>query len=409
MQIAMIAANFSAGDADELRRSMAAWRRKGGVHRFERPLIDGMLANGYSAEFAQAIFRQMLGFGEYGFPESHAYSFAMLAYASAWLKRHEPACFLMALLNAQPMGFYTPSQLIQDARRHGVRVLPVDVRHSDWDCTLEAPHERIAGVELPQPAVRLGLCMVAQLPKTSGERVAQVRAQAPFRSTEDLALRARLQRAELQALAAADALQGLSGHRRQQMWDAAALQVQPPLFAGVPVHEAPVQLAAAPEGEEILFDYAATGLSLRRHPLALLRDRLRRHGLRTALELRDTLAGMRVRACGIVTVRQRPPTAKGTVFITLEDETGTVNLVVWPDTVTRWGEPLLGARLLAVEGIWQSSSDWGGGKDCGEPAPAEQASQEVPAVRHLIVHRARDMSRWLGRLGGAGVASRNFH
>lgn len=409
MQIAMIAANFSAGDADELRRSMAAWRRKGGVHRFERPLIDGMLANGYSAEFAQAIFRQMLGFGEYGFPESHAYSFAMLAYASAWLKRHEPACFLMALLNAQPMGFYTPSQLIQDARRHGVRVLPVDVRHSDWDCTLEAPHERIAGVELPQPAVRLGLCMVAQLPKTSGERVAQVRAQAPFRSTEDLALRARLQRAELQALAAADALQGLSGHRRQQMWDAAALQVQPPLFAGVPVHEAPVQLAAAPEGEEILFDYAATGLSLRRHPLALLRDRLRRHGLRTALELRDTLAGMRVRACGIVTVRQRPPTAKGTVFITLEDETGTVNLVVWPDTVTRWGEPLLGARLLAVEGIWQSSSDWGGGKDCGESVPAEQASHEVPAVRHLIVHRARDMSRWLGRLGGAGVASRNFH
>jgi error-prone DNA polymerase len=249
MQIAMIAAGFSAGEADELRRSMAAWRRKGGVHRFERQLIDGMLANGYSAEFAQAIFRQMLGFGEYGFPESHAYSFAMLAYASAWLKRHEPACFLMALLNAQPMGFYTPSQLIQDARRHGVRVLPVDVRHSDWDCTLEAPHERIAGVELPQPAVRLGLRMVAQLSEKAGERVVQARTEAAFKSTEDLALRAWLQRAELQALAAADALQGLSGHRRQQMWDAAALLAPPPLFAGVPVHEAPVQLAAAPEGE----------------------------------------------------------------------------------------------------------------------------------------------------------------
>ena len=405
MQIAMIAADFSAGEADELRRSMAAWRRKGGVHRFERQLIDGMLANGYSAKFAQAIFRQMLGFGEYGFPESHAYSFAMLAYASAWLKRHEPACFLMALLNAQPMGFYTPSQLIQDARRHGVRVLPVDVRHSDWDCTLEAPHERIASVDLPQPAVRLGLCMVAQLPKASGERVAQVRAQAPFTSTEDLALRARLQRAELQALAAADALQGLSGHRRQQMWDAAALQVQPPLFAGVPVHEAPVQLAAAPEGEEILFDYAATGLSLRRHPLALLRDRLRRHGLRTALELRDTLPGLRVRACGIVTVRQRPPTAKGTLFITLEDETGTVNLVVWPDTVTRWSEPLLGARLLAVEGEWQSSAGWGRKDEAQE----SQRGADLPAVRHLIVRRARDMSRLLGRLGGSGLASRNFH
>jgi error-prone DNA polymerase len=269
MQIAMIAAGFSAGEADELRRSMAAWRRKGGVHRFERQLIDGMLANGYSAEFAQAIFRQMLGFGEYGFPESHAYSFAMLAYASAWLKRHEPACFLMALLNAQPMGFYTPSQLIQDARRHGVRVLPVDVRHSDWDCTLEAPHERIAGVELPQPAVRLGLRMVAQLSEKAGERVVQARTEAAFKSTEDLALRAWLQRAELQALAAADALQGLSGHRRQQMWDAAALLAPPPLFAGVPVHEAPVQLAAAPEGVEILCDYAA------RHARARLRHRHR--------------------------------------------------------------------------------------------------------------------------------------
>jgi error-prone DNA polymerase len=403
MQIAMIAAGFSGGLADELRRSMAAWKRKGGVHRFERPLIDGMVARGYEPAFAHSIFRQMQGFGEYGFPESHAYSFAMLAYASAWLKRHEPACFLMALLNAQPMGFYTPSQLIQDARRHGVRVLPVDVRHSDWDCTLEAPHERMAGVELPQPAVRLGLCMVAQLSRKSGERVARARAEAAFRSTEDLALRAQLQRAEVQALAAADALQGLSGHRRQQMWDAAALLVPPPLFAGVPVHEAPVRLDAAPEGEEILFDYAATGLSLRRHPLALLRERLRRHGLRTALELRDTLPGMRVRACGIVTVRQRPPTAKGTIFITLEDETGTVNLVVWPDTVTRWGEPLLGARLLAVEGEWQSSADWGSRPDDG-PAPAD-----MPAVRHLIVRRARDMSRWLGRLGGQGLSSRNFH
>jgi error-prone DNA polymerase len=349
MQIAMIAAGFSAGEADELRRSMAAWRRKGGVHRFERQLIDGMLANGYSAEFAQAIFRQMLGFGEYGFPESHAYSFAMLAYASAWLKRHEPACFLMALLNAQPMGFYTPSQLIQDARRHGVRVLPVDVRHSDWDCTLEAPHERIAGVELPQPAVRLGLRMVAQLSEKAGERVVQARTEAAFKSTEDLALRAWLQRAELQALAAADALQGLSGHRRQQMWDAAALLAPPPLFAGVPVH-----------------------------------------------------------ACGIVTVRQRPPTAKGTVFITLEDETGTVNLVVWPDTVTRWGEPLLGSRLLAVEGVWQSSAEWGGRQAPGTPQEGPQP-EDLPAVRHLIVQRARDMSRWLGRLGGSGVASRNFH
>jgi error-prone DNA polymerase len=410
MQIAMVAAGFTPDQADALRRSMAAWKRKGGVHRFERPLIDGMVARGYRLEFAQAIFRQMQGFGEYGFPESHAYSFASLAYASAWLKRHEPAIFLQALLNAQPMGFYSPSQLVQDARRHGVRVLPVDVRHSHWKCTLEEPLQRVAGVQAPQPAVRLGMCLVVNLGDAAARRIAAQRAQAPWTSTQDLALRAGLSPGDLQALAAADALRGLSGHRRQQMWDASAHAVLPPLFAGVPVNEGAVQLPEAPEGEEILHDYEATGLTLLRHPLALLRERLARHGMRTAVELRNALPGRTVRACGIVTVRQRPSTAGGTLFITLEDETGVVNLLVWAKTFARWQAALLGSRLLAVEGVWQSSVDWS--RDADEESERnspETQERKSPAAHHLIVLRARDMTAWLGRLAGAGLSSRDFH
>jgi error-prone DNA polymerase len=354
MQIAMIAAGFGPGMADDLRRSMAAWKRKGGVHRFERPLIGGMEARGYRTEFAQAIFQQMLGFGEYGFPESHAHSFALLSYASSWLKCHEPACFLAALLNSLPMGFYSASQLVQDARRHGVRVLPIDVLASHWDCTLEGPLAAVPGVALPQPAVRLGLRLVSGLATAAGQRLVQIRqalhdaavagkpgaAPAPalapefvpatcFTSTEDLALRAQLSQQDLQALAAADALASLSGHRRQQMWDAAAQHTAPALWRDVPVHEVPLALPAAHEGEEIVFDYAATGLTLRRHPLALLRPRLARWRLQTALQLHSAPNGRKVRACGIVTMRQRPGTAKGTMFVTLEDETGPVNVIVW--------------------------------------------------------------------------------
>ncbi|NMM80722.1 error-prone DNA polymerase [Acidovorax sp. SRB_14] len=404
MQIAMVAARFSADEADALRRSMAAWKRRGGVHRFEARLIEGMVDNGYDRGFAERIFQQMLGFGEYGFPESHAHSFALLAYASSWLKCHEPACFLAALLNAQPMGFYPPAQLVQDARRHGVRVLPIDVACSAWDCTLEGelvpvppPPGRRAGPApgpLPQPAVRLGLRLVARLRADAAERLVQARAQAPFASTEDLALRARLDAADLQALAAADALQALSGHRRQQTWDAAAQQRPPALLQDAPVNEAPLALPAAPEGEEIVFDYAATGLTLRRHPLALLRARLARSRLLTAQQLASVPDGRRVRACGIVTVRQRPGTAKGTLFITLEDETGPVNTIVWPALVERWRDALLRSQLLAVEGLWQCSAD-----------PAEGAA----VVRHLVLQRCKDLTPLLGRLADALQGSRDFH
>jgi len=400
MQIAMIAADFTPGMADDLRRSMAAWKRKGGVHRFEEPLVKGMLAKGYRPEFAQAIFQQMLGFGEYGFPESHAHSFALLAYASSWLKCHEPACFLAALLNSLPMGFYSASQLVQDARRHGVRVLPIDVACSDSDCTLEGPAERLRPAKglptplLPQPAVRLGLCLVSGLHASATQRLVQARAAAPFTSTEDLALRAQLSLQDLQALAAADALASLSGHRRQQMWEAAAHHSAPPLWRDVPVHEAPLALPAAPEGEEILFDYAATGLTLRRHPLALLRPRLARWRLQTALQLHSAPNGRKVGACGIVTVRQRPGTAKGTMFVTLEDETGPVNVIVWPALVETWRNALLRSQLLAVEGLWQ----------CSPHGPDGQA-----VVRHLVAQRFKDLTPLLGRMAQALQGSRDFH
>lgn len=419
MQIAMIAAGFGPGMADDLRRSMAAWKRKGGVHRFERPLIGGMEARGYRTEFAQAIFQQMLGFGEYGFPESHAHSFALLSYASSWLKCHEPACFLAALLNSLPMGFYSASQLVQDARRHGVRVLPIDVLASHWDCTLEGPLAAVPGVALPQPAVRLGLRLVSGLATAAGQRLVQIRqalhdaavagkpgaAPAPalapefvpatcFTSTEDLALRAQLSQQDLQALAAADALASLSGHRRQQMWDAAAQHTAPALWRDVPVHEVPLALPAAHEGEEIVFDYAATGLTLRRHPLALLRPRLARWRLQTALQLHSAPNGRKVRACGIVTMRQRPGTAKGTMFVTLEDETGPVNVIVWPTLVDAWRNALLRSQLLAVEGVWQ----------CSAGAPGSKA-----VVRHLVAQRFKDLTPLLGRMGQALQGSRDFH
>ena len=407
MQIAITAAGFSAGQADDLRRSMAAWKRRGGVHKFERPLIDGMVARGYRLEFAEAIFQQMLGFGEYGFPESHAYSFALLAYSSSWMKCHEPACFLAALLNSQPMGFYGPSQLVQDARRHGVRVLPIDVTQSEWDCTLEelpalskvalasadsrdmdaAASSRFRAA---QPAVRLGLRLVAHLPREAAARLLQARLKAAFSSTEDVALRADLTVSHLQSLAAADALVALSGHRRQQIWDAAAQHATPLLLREAPVNEVVLALPHAPEGEEIVFDYATTGLTLRRHPLALLRSRLSKARLCTALQLRTMAHGHTVRACGIVTVRQRPGSAGGTMFVTLEDETGPVNVIVWPSLIDECREVLLKARLLAVEGVWQCHPDARG-------------------VRHLVAQRFRDFTPLLGRMADALNRSRDFH
>lgn len=397
MQLAMVAAGFSADQADALRRSMAAWSRRGGVHRFREPLVEGMVARGYPVDFAEGIFKQIEGFGEYGFPESHAASFALLVYFSSWFKCHEPACFLAAMLNSQPMGFYTPFQLIQDAQRHGVEVRPIDVTTSRWDCTLEAPGSAREAHEPPdgrgnalQPAVRLGLRLVGGLSAKAGERIEAARSERAFADVEDLALRAALDRKDMGLLAAADALSSLAGHRRQQVWTATAARRAPGLLKDAPIQEEPLLLPPGDEGEDIVFDYAATGLTLRRHPLALLRTKLDAAGWRSAARLNrqshDTLA----RACGIVNMRQRPPTAKGVMFVTLEDETGVVNVIVWNDLVERQRNELLRARLLAVEGTWQLDEQSGG------------------RVRHLVARRVEDLTPWLGRLAEEG-RSRDFH
>ena len=403
MQIAMIAASFSADEADQLRRSMAAWKRSGGVHKFEGRLMQGMLANGYREEFARSIFQQILGFGEYGFPESHAYSFALLAYDSSWLKCHEPEAFLAAMLNSQPMGFYAPAQLIQDAQRHGVQVLPADVSFSDWDCTLEDgdrksgsdsnfPRKLESDPDLSaRPQVRLGLRMVGGLGEAAALRIEEARQHGPFTDVENLALRAGLDLKDLNALAAADALQSLAGHRRQQVWQAAGQLRAPEFLRDAPIQEPQLALEAASEAEEIVFDYTATGFTLRRHPVALLRERLKRLKLQSAAELQDLPHGRRVGACGLVTVRQQPQTANGTIFVTLEDETGPVNVIVWKHVREKQRDALLHSRLMAVRGVWQRDVDSGG------------------EVRHLIAERLEDLTPLLGRLGRAHDGSRNFH
>ena len=391
MQVAMAAADFSAGEADQLRRSMAAWKRKGGVHVFYDRMVSGMLKNGYTQAYADQLFKQIEGFGEYGFPESHAASFALLVYVSCWLKWHEPACFLAAMLNSQPLGFYGPSQLVQDARRHGVDVRAVDVVHSDWDCTLECAPSDNSGTskgQEGQPAVRLGLRMVSGLREAVAHRIAGERRQTPFTSTQELALRCELDAGDLRALASADALKSLSGHRRQQVWDAAALIPAPALLRGVPVQEDALLLPAAPEGEEVVFDYASLGLSLRCHPLSLLRAQLSKMKLVTAEQMSHMAHGRLVRACGIVTMRQRPQTAKGVVFVTLEDETGSVNVIVWKAIKERFRQEVYQSRLMAVYGVWQRDEETGG------------------EVRHVIAKRLVDLTPMLGELS---TTSRDFH
>jgi error-prone DNA polymerase len=384
MQIAMDGAGFSADEADQLRRGMAAWKRKGGLNHFHQRIVQGMTARGHDLTFAEAIFRQIEGFGEYGFPESHAASFALLAYASAWVKRHHPAAFLAALLNSQPMGFYGPSQLVQDACRHGVEVRPVDVLHSDWFSTLEPCGKD----NIDQPAVRLGLHRIKGLSEDVGRRVMRLRRSGVPLTVQSLASLAGLDAGDVAALASADALASLAGHRRQQVWQGIALHRAPALLRGVPVHEAPLALPEAPESQEVLFDYAATGLSLRRHPLALLRPELDRLHLFTAAQLQQVPGGRRVQACGLVTVRQRPATAKGTVFVTLEDETGCVNVIVWPHVRERQREALLQSHLMAVDGVWQREG----------------------GVCHLIARRLKNLTPLMNHhLGSLGSRSRDFH
>ncbi len=522
MQLAIVAAGFSPGEADRLRRAMAAWKRKGGLEPFQKQLIDGMRERGYEDSFAQQIFKQILGFGEYGFPEcvvgetrvvdadtgrwltideivagrahlkntfacdddlrlrkrkvlrvirsglksvwrlrsalgreimataehpfmtmggwrelgklrvgdhvatardlsrlahsdlywdriveiepvgeretydlqiegdhnflanhfvvhnSHSASFALLVYTSAWLKHYEPAAFCAALINSQPMGFYAPAQLVRDARGHDVEVRAVDVMRSDWDCTLERREDG-------RPALRLGLRLVKHLSQEGATRLLAAREATPFTSIADLAERAALDRRDLEALAAADALVGLTGHRHRAVWQVTGVERALPLLPAATAADEGIPLLRAPrEGQDIVADYGSTGLTLRRHPLALLREKLRQRGIVPTQELWEHPNGKMVITAGLVITRQRPGSAGGVTFVTMEDETGYVNLIVWNRVAVEQRAALLESRLLEVQGKLQREGD----------------------VQHVIAQRLTNLSPMLGDLV---VASRNFH
>ena len=345
MHLAMVAADFTPGEADELRRGMAAWKRRGGLEKFREKLFAGMARNGYAPEFATRIFEQIKGFADYGFPESHAASFALITYVSCWLKCHEPAAFLCALMNSQPLGFYSNSQLVQDARRHGIVVRPVDVRHSGWDNTLEAWPDDAA----KQPAMRLGLREITGFARAAGERVERARADAPFADVADLCHRAGLDETARAALAEAGALKGLAGHRHRARWAVAGVEAQLPLFGGSP-SEDDIVLPVPTATQDLHADYARTGLTLGAHPLKLLRRQLQARRYRRTRDLDGLPSGTPVRVAGLVTGRQRPQTATGVTFVTLEDEDGMVNVVVWRDLGEKQRRVLIESKLMGVEG-----------------------------------------------------------
>ena len=381
MHIAIVAAGFTPGEADALRRAMGAWKRTGGLDPFRERLLGGMHARGYSDDFAQRIYRQMLGFGEFGFPESHSLSFALLVYDSAWLKCYEPAAFTCALLNSQPMGFYAPAQLVRDARAHGVEVRAVDVGASDWDSSLE---RRTDG----EPALRFGLRLVKRLSQAGAGRLVAARAARAFTSVADLASRAALDRGDLEALAAAGALASLSGNRHLAFWEVAGaerpLPLAPARVRGVDLEEGRPLLTAPSEGEAIVADYAALGLTLGRHPLALLRPKLAAARLLSAGEIAQAGHGAKVRTAGIVLMRQRPAAASGVTFVTLEDESGQVNVIVWERIGAAQRRALIESQLLEVHG----------------------ELQQQEGVTHLIARRLIDRTALLGELE---TRSRDFH
>ena len=378
MQLAVVAAGFTPGEADQLRRAMGAWKRSGGIGHLRDKLLGGMAARGYPPQFAERIYRQMLGFGDYGFPLSHAASFALLVYDSAWLKRYEPAAFTAALLNSQPMGFYAPAQLVRDARAHGVEVRPVDVCASEWDCTLEPEGDG-------QPALRLGLRLVRGLSQAGAARLVGARTGSGFAGVRDLARRAGLDRGDLEALAAAGAFAALSGNRHFAFWDVAGTQKPLPIEREVRRHGEPVPLlSAATEGESLVADYASVGLTLGRHPLALLRPALRERGLCTAGDITALPDGSAVCTAGIVLMRQRPTAAGGVTFVTLEDESGQSNIIVWERVGAVCREALVSSRLLEVHGRLQRQD----------------------GVTHIIARRLLDRTALLGALL---TRSRDFH
>jgi error-prone DNA polymerase len=381
MRLVVVAAGFTPGEADQLRRAMGAWRRRGVIDQFQRKLIDGMTNNGYSAAFADRVFRQLRGFGEYGFPESHASSFAILVWASCWLKYHYPAAFAAALLNSQPMGFYAPAQLVGDARKHGVTVLPADVNFSGWDCTLEAATPQQAK---PAPALRLGFRMLSGFLAEHAEQIVKQRGARPYVSLDEFAERTGLSNSVLARLSRADAFASLSLGRRSALWQALPDHTPTPLLEADPAGTEPaVELPTLGAFGEVVADYRTTGLSLKAHPLKFLRPQLNQRRITPASRLAATKDGRFLRVAGLVLVRQRPSTANGITFVTLEDETGIVNLIVRPEVWERHHQAARAATVLLAHGIVQNQE----------------------SVIHVLVNRLEDLSRELSQIDSS---SRNF-
>jgi error-prone DNA polymerase len=416
MKVAMVGAGFSAEEADQLRRAMAAWRKTGAIERFHAKIMDGMLANGYTREFAEQCFNQIKGFGEYGFPESHAASFALLVYVSAWIKRYHPAAFAAALVNSQPMGFYAPAQIVRDAKEHGVMILPIDVNCSEWDCTLEEGfttedtedterNTRSGSVSVFSVSsvvehsskeswgrsglgVRLGFRLIKGLREDHGKQlVAARRRVGRFDSVEQFFRAAGLPAHAVRRLAEADAFGSLGLSRREAVWQALELKDEDiPLFDSIHPSSFNIQasLPAMPLGQEVMTDYATTTLSLKRHPVALVRAQLKSLKIVCAREVAGSAAGRWVKVAGLVLIRQRPGTASGIVFETLEDETGVVNLIVRPDVFERYHSAARHAGLLQCDGY------------------VERQGQVV----HVMAKRLFDLSHLLS---GYQFASRDFH
>ena len=375
MQLAIVAAGFTAGEADQLRRSMAAWKRRGGLAKFEKKLLEGMRARGYSKDFARRIFNQIKGFGEYGFPESHSASFALLAYASAWLKYYHHAAFTCALLNSQPMGFYRPDQLIQDAKKHNVEILPIDILYSEYDCK---------NVNLTEQTIRLGFRMTKGINKTTANRIYIMRQQKEFKNIQDLASRAKLSTAELECLSAAGALKSLTGHRHRAYWASMGTESPMPLFPYPSFSEGIAMLTKPSATQEVINDYKTNGFTLGPHPVSFLRERLLEKDINTAKSLYAASNNTFAKTAGLVIGRQRPGTASGVIFVTLEDETGHVNVIVWANLAKTQRKALLKSKLLCVSGIVQRES----------------------SVLHLIARKLEDYSSWLESLP---IKSRDFH
>ncbi|MCQ2035554.1 error-prone DNA polymerase [Stutzerimonas kunmingensis] len=377
MELAIVAAEYTPDEADKLRRAMAAWKRHGSLEPHRVRLTERMLAKGYQPDFIARIFEQIKGFGSYGFPESHAASFALLTYASSWLKRHEPAAFACALINSWPMGFYNPDQILQDARRHGLEIRPVDVGHSGWDCSLEPSRQA-------QPAIRLGLRMVRGFREADALRIEAARQRQPFMDIHDLCRRAELEPRAREQLADAGALRGLAGHRHRARWAVAGIEPQLPLFDGLPaMEETPIYLPLPSVSEDLFNDYATLGTTLGPHPLTLLRNELMARRCQSSRELATIEHGRLVSVAGLVIGRQRPQTASGVIFVTLEDEFGMVNVVVWRDLAERQRRPLIQSQLLRIDGHLESAS----------------------GVRHVIAGRLSDLTPLLT---GLDVRSRDF-